>query len=82
MPVRAHPAPSRVPREDPETALEKVRDRVDDELDEIARTHAGRPQPVVLAALEKAVRKGGVTPRRADLSTLAREISGHRPLGG
>jgi hypothetical protein len=56
-------------------SLEKARAELENRLDEIAASLAGRPQPDVLDALERAVTKAGVTPERADLSALARRIS-------
>lgn len=59
--------------------LERAKDALERRLDDIAESHAGRPKPVVLDALEHAVRRSGVTPRRADLSALAERISHARP---
>jgi hypothetical protein len=60
--------------EDPGTALEKAREDLERTLDEIAADHAGEPLSDISDALEKAVARAGVVPRRADLSALARQI--------
>lgn len=62
-----------------DTPLDLAKDALERRLDEVAESHAGRPQPDVLDALERAVRGAGVTPRRADLSALAHHISHIRP---
>lgn len=48
---------------------------LDERLDEIARTHAGRPQPEVLAALERAVSDLGGQPHTPGLAERAQRIS-------
>lgn len=61
--------------------LKRSKDALERRLDELAASHAGRPRPDVLEALERAVRSAGVTPRRADLSALADRISRGRGDG-
>lgn len=44
-------------------------------LAEVARTHAGRPQPEVLAALERTISGFGLQPNHPDVDDQAQRIS-------
>ena len=48
---------------------------LDERLAEVARTHAGRPQPEVLAALERTVTGFGLQPNHPDVAEQAQKIS-------
>jgi hypothetical protein len=62
-------------------SLALARRRLDHRFDEIAHEYAGQPQHDVLMALEREVCAAGVTPTRADLSALARQIAGQDSSG-
>jgi hypothetical protein len=59
--------------------LERGRADLERALEDITRAHAGQSQPDVLDALHRAVARFGLTPHRADLSALARQISDATP---
>jgi hypothetical protein len=48
---------------------------LEERLDEVARTHAGRPQPEVLAALERTISGFGLQPAHPDVAERAQRIS-------
>lgn len=60
---------------------EQLSERVRPRLAEIGRTHAGRPAPEILAALDEAVRAAGGTPDRRALEEFADDIAqGRNPF--
>jgi hypothetical protein len=51
---------------------------LEDALAEVAETHAGRPQPEVLNALDRTIRSFGLQPNYPDVADQAQQISeGH-----
>lgn len=48
---------------------------LEEALAEVARTHAGRPQPEVLAALERTISGFGLQPNHPDVGDRAQRIS-------
>lgn len=54
---------------------------LEDRIAEVARTHAGRPQPEVQAALEAAISGVGVEPNTATVAQMAKQISDEKPEG-
>lgn len=61
--------------------LDRARADLERRFQEIAAAYTGRPQPVVLDELERAVSAAGVTPLDPDLSSLARRIAVGVPAG-
>jgi len=52
--------------------------QVEQGIEEVARTHAGRPVPEVLSALESVVSRAGIA-SGADLPEIAQRISDQKP---
>lgn len=48
---------------------------LDSLIDEVRRTHAGRPKPAVRAALEQAITGAGTQPDPEGVETLVNQIS-------